>query len=279
MSLKTYQVIPYRQRIDGKCYASIWSLWIRWLILYAMWVHTWHLYLLELWNMHKRVYLLASSSRSLTSNSLLGGYFGKLAGSQGNGFVVKNWTAEFTIFWEWTPNEINNGCKKAIYNKGCINKCASKYFQTFDQSCNLRIQELLNAWKYSNPRTNLWRKGIHITGATNMWNFKGLDITSSFSHLEPLIIRSRMPPRSALFSTLCLGYGNFWFSKFVLLHFKISCEKPNSNTLGNNFLKITSLPSAEAAVPRCSGSIVRRTSIRAKAEEGKSLNVSATQRL
>jgi hypothetical protein len=35
-------------------------------------------------------YLLASSSRTLTSNSLLGGYFGKLDGSQGRGFVVKN---------------------------------------------------------------------------------------------------------------------------------------------------------------------------------------------
>lgn len=34
--------------------------------------------------------LLVSSSRSLASNSLLGGYFGKLDGSQGRGFVVKN---------------------------------------------------------------------------------------------------------------------------------------------------------------------------------------------
>lgn len=37
-------------------------------------------------------HLLASSSRSLASNSLLGGYFGKVDGSQGRGFVVKNWT-------------------------------------------------------------------------------------------------------------------------------------------------------------------------------------------
>lgn len=36
-------------------------------------------------------YLLDSSSRSLTSNSLLGGYLGKLDGPQGRGFVVKNW--------------------------------------------------------------------------------------------------------------------------------------------------------------------------------------------
>jgi len=35
-------------------------------------------------------YLLASSSRTLASNSLLGGYFGKLEGSQGRGFVEKN---------------------------------------------------------------------------------------------------------------------------------------------------------------------------------------------
>lgn len=36
------------------------------------------------------IYLRASSSRSFASISLLGGYFGKLEGSQGNGFVVKN---------------------------------------------------------------------------------------------------------------------------------------------------------------------------------------------
>lgn len=35
-------------------------------------------------------YLLASSSLILASNSLLGGYFGKLEGSQGSGFVEKN---------------------------------------------------------------------------------------------------------------------------------------------------------------------------------------------
>lgn len=35
-------------------------------------------------------YLLASSSRSFISNSLVGGNFGKLDGSQGSGCVVKN---------------------------------------------------------------------------------------------------------------------------------------------------------------------------------------------
>lgn len=34
--------------------------------------------------------LLASSPRTFASNSLLGEYFGKLNGSQGRGFVVKN---------------------------------------------------------------------------------------------------------------------------------------------------------------------------------------------
>lgn len=34
--------------------------------------------------------LLASSSRNFASNSLLGGYFGKLEGSQATGSVVKN---------------------------------------------------------------------------------------------------------------------------------------------------------------------------------------------
>lgn len=42
---------------------------------------------------------------------------------------------------------------------------------------------------------------------------------------------------------------------------------------------ITSLWSAEEAVPRPSGSIARRTSNSANADEGKSLNVSATERL
>lgn len=35
-------------------------------------------------------YLVASLSRRLTSNSLLGGNFGRLKGSQGRGSVVKN---------------------------------------------------------------------------------------------------------------------------------------------------------------------------------------------
>lgn len=39
-------------------------------------------------------YLLASSSRSLASNSLLGGYLGKLEGSQARGLVVKNWKGQ-----------------------------------------------------------------------------------------------------------------------------------------------------------------------------------------
>ena len=43
--------------------------------------------------------------------------------------------------------------------------------------------------------------------------------------------------------------------------------------------ELTSLSRAEAAVPRCAGSIDRRESKRVKADEGKSLNVSATQRL
>uniref|UniRef100_A0A7C8Z5H8 Uncharacterized protein n=1 Tax=Opuntia streptacantha TaxID=393608 RepID=A0A7C8Z5H8_OPUST len=34
--------------------------------------------------------LLASSSLNFASSSLLGGYFGKLEGSQGSGFVLKN---------------------------------------------------------------------------------------------------------------------------------------------------------------------------------------------
>ena len=42
-------------------------------------------------------YLLDSSSRSLASNSLLGGYLGKLDGSQGRGFVVKNWKRNFRV--------------------------------------------------------------------------------------------------------------------------------------------------------------------------------------
>lgn len=37
-----------------------------------------------------KIYLLASSSRTLASNSLLGGYLGKVEGSQGCGLVVKN---------------------------------------------------------------------------------------------------------------------------------------------------------------------------------------------
>ena len=41
---------------------------------------------------------------------------------------------------------------------------------------------------------------------------------------------------------------------------------------------LTSLWSAEAAVPRIAGSIESRRSTRANAEEGKSLNVSLTQR-
>lgn len=36
------------------------------------------------------LHLLASSSRTFASNSLLGGYFGKLEGSQGRGFIAKN---------------------------------------------------------------------------------------------------------------------------------------------------------------------------------------------
>lgn len=36
------------------------------------------------------MHLLASSSLNFASNSLLGGYFGKLEGSQGRGSVVKN---------------------------------------------------------------------------------------------------------------------------------------------------------------------------------------------
>lgn len=36
-------------------------------------------------------YLLASLSRAFISKSLVGGYLGKLEGSQGRGFVVKNW--------------------------------------------------------------------------------------------------------------------------------------------------------------------------------------------
>ena len=36
------------------------------------------------------IYLLASSSRSFASNSLLGGYFGKLEGSHGSGLEEKN---------------------------------------------------------------------------------------------------------------------------------------------------------------------------------------------
>lgn len=43
-------------------------------------------------------YLLASSSRNFASISLLGGYDGKLEGSQANGFVVKNCqTGEYLI--------------------------------------------------------------------------------------------------------------------------------------------------------------------------------------
>ena len=34
--------------------------------------------------------LLASSFRTFASNSLLGGYFGKLEGSQASGFIIKN---------------------------------------------------------------------------------------------------------------------------------------------------------------------------------------------
>lgn len=48
---------------------------------------------------------------------------------------------------------------------------------------------------------------------------------------------------------------------------------------GKRELKVTSLPSAEAADPRFSGSTEKSLSTRAKAEAGKSLNVSATQRL
>lgn len=41
--------------------------------------------------------LLASSSRSRASNSLLGGYLGKVDGSHARGFVMKNWKRKLMI--------------------------------------------------------------------------------------------------------------------------------------------------------------------------------------
>ena len=118
--------------------------------------------------MSNKAYLLSSSSRSLASISLLGGYFGKLDGSQGRGFVVKNWNGKVQIINPIIETHINE--------------------------------------------VNYLKLGVRSKG------YKGK-------------------------------------------------------------LKVTSLLSADAADPRFSGSIERSLSTRAKAEEGKSLNVSATKRL
>lgn len=60
---------------------------------------------------------------------------------------------------------------------------------------------------------------------------------------------------------------------YISFHQKITFESINIG------LKITSLLSAEVAVPLASGSNDRSTSTRAKAEGGKFLNVSARERL
>ena len=41
--------------------------------------------------LEKLAYRRASSSLNFASNSLLGGYLGRIDGSHANGFVVKNW--------------------------------------------------------------------------------------------------------------------------------------------------------------------------------------------
>ena len=55
--------------------------------------------------------------------------------------------------------------------------------------------------------------------------------------------------------------------------------KNNKNQQGSQNMKLTSLFRAEAEVPRSAGSMARRTSIRARADGGKFLNVYATQHL
>ena len=53
-------------------------------------------------------YFLSSSFRSLASNSLLGGYFGKLDGSQGRGSVLKNCRTRQLNFYSIPSNIIRN---------------------------------------------------------------------------------------------------------------------------------------------------------------------------
>jgi len=53
-------------------------------------------------------YLLASSSRRFASNSLLGGYLGKLEGLQAYGFVVKNYRHNSKLMVNYLRQEERN---------------------------------------------------------------------------------------------------------------------------------------------------------------------------
>lgn len=75
------------------------------------------------------IYLRASSSRTLASNSLLGGYFGKLKGSQGSGFVVKNWNEAGWII------KILKFCQ-SLSNHGHSGSIASKWMKRTDKRNN-----------------------------------------------------------------------------------------------------------------------------------------------
>lgn len=66
-------------------------------------------------------YLLASSSRTLASNSLLGGYFGKLEGSHGRGFIEKNYIASKT------KGDNHQQCTLKLANNTTTNKAVQNF--------------------------------------------------------------------------------------------------------------------------------------------------------